>query len=106
MVVSEPLFQSSFKKNTLVHGVIVDGEFDFITMTFQMAVMVWFRFTAISTLLTWKLCTFNRMYVGQDPQKLYSESVFGKVCIYLWELRRGINSLKDLAWAGKALIND
>ena len=33
MVVSEPLFQSSSQKTTLVQGVVSDGEFDFIAMS-------------------------------------------------------------------------
>ena len=47
-VVSEPLFQSSPQKTTLVQGVIFYGDFDFIAMKFRMAVRVWFRL--ISTL--------------------------------------------------------
>ena len=51
-VVSEPQFQSSSQKTTLVQGVVFDGEFDFIAIKFRMAVKEWFRFNAISTLLT------------------------------------------------------
>ena len=36
-VVSEPLFQSSYQKTTLVQGVVFYGEFDFIAMKFRMA---------------------------------------------------------------------
>ena len=41
-VVSVLLFQSSSQKTTLVQGAILDGEFDFIVMKFQMAVRVLF----------------------------------------------------------------
>ena len=51
-VASEPLFQSSSQKTTLVRGVVFDGEFDFIAMKFRMAVRVWFRLIPITTLLT------------------------------------------------------
>ena len=44
--------------------------------------------------------------VGQDPFWLFSESVLNEVSVYIWELTRGINSLKELAWPGKAFIND
>ena len=44
--------------------------------------------------------------VGQDPEQLFPESVLNEVSIYIWELTREINSLKELAWAGKAFIND
>ena len=45
--------------------------------------------------------------VGQDrPLTVFSESVLNEVNVYIWELTRGINSLKELAWAGKAFIND
>ena len=40
MVVSEPLFQSSSQKATLVQGVVSDEEFDFIAMKSRMAVRV------------------------------------------------------------------
>ena len=49
-VVSEPLFSSLSQKTTLVKGVVFDGKFDFITMKFRIAVRVWFRFIAMSTL--------------------------------------------------------
>ena len=39
-VVSEPLFQSSSQKTTLVQGVVFEGEFDFIAMKFRMIVSV------------------------------------------------------------------
>ena len=42
--------------------------------------------------------------VVQDPERLFSESVLNEVSIYIWELRRGINSLKGLAWTGKTFI--
>ena len=41
--VSEPLFQSSSQKTTLVQGVVFYGEFDFIAMKFRMDIRVWFR---------------------------------------------------------------
>ena len=44
--------------------------------------------------------------VRQGPQRLLSESVLNEVSVYIWELTRGINSFKGLAWAGKAFIND
>ena len=44
--------------------------------------------------------------VGQDPQRLFSESVLNEVSVYIWELTRGINTLKQLAWAGKAFLDD
>ena len=44
--------------------------------------------------------------VGQDPQQLFSESALNEVSVYIWELTRGINSLKELAWVGKAFPND
>ena len=39
-------------------------------------------------------------------QQSFSESVLNEVSVYIWELTRGINSLKELAWAGKAFLND
>ena len=51
-IVSEPPFQSSSQKTTVVQGVVFYGKFDFIAMKFRIAVRVWFRFIAISTLLT------------------------------------------------------
>ena len=50
-VVSEPLFQSSSQKTTLVQRVVFDGEFDFIAIRFRIAVRIWFRFIAIGTLI-------------------------------------------------------
>ena len=46
--------------------------------------------------------------VGQDSPPLFSESVLNEVSVYIWELTKGINSLKELAWAGKAkgFLND
>ena len=44
--------------------------------------------------------------VGQDPLRLFSESVLNEVSVYISELTRGINSLEKLAWAGQAFIND
>ena len=44
--------------------------------------------------------------VGQGPEQLFSESVLNEVSVYIWELTRGINGLKELVWAGKAFIND
>ena len=46
--------------------------------------------------------------VGQDSRPLFSESVLSEVSVYIWELTKGINSLKELAWAGKAkdFLND
>ena len=34
------------------------------------------------------------------------DKTLNEVSVYIWELTRGINSLKELAWAGKAFIND
>ena len=45
--------------------------------------------------------------MGQDPRPLSSGSVLNEVSVYIWELlTRGINSLKELAWAGKGFLND
>ena len=44
--------------------------------------------------------------LGQDPQRLFSESVLNEVSVYTWELTGEINSLKELTLAGKAFLND
>ena len=62
--VSEPLFQSSSQKTSLVQGIVFVGEFDFIATNFRMAVRVWFRFIAINTLLTSKILDLQQD-VGQ-----------------------------------------
>ena len=75
-----------------------------------MAVRIWFRFIAISTLffnplLTWKSCSFSRMW--DRTQDCYSQKVFlNEVSVYIWELTRGMNSLKEFAWVGKGFLND
>ena len=44
--------------------------------------------------------------VGQDPRLVFSESVLNEVSVYMWELTKGINNLKELSWAGKGFLND
>ena len=44
--------------------------------------------------------------IEQDPKRLFSESVLNEVSVYIWELTKGINSLKELALAGKGFLND
>ena len=42
----------------------------------------------------------------EDPRQVFAESVLNEVSVYVWELTRGINNLKELAWAGKGFLND
>ena len=36
--------------------------------------------------------------------KFFSESVINEISVHMWELARGINSLKELAWAGNRFL--
>ena len=48
---------------------------------------------------------YRQQDVEHDPLRLFSETVVNEISIYIWQLARGINSLKELAWAGKAFLN-